>query len=149
MFSSNQNGGYALTQLQLALLPNFETRRMCAAAATSLHDWPAAHRYLDTCLSEKPEDVSLMNQRAATLLRENQSKATQKKAAMIYDKIEPLLKDQGANLSKDERLDLLRNRFLFLCIYGKNDEAKSALNAAIQGKLISEDDSKELEKLLR
>jgi len=149
MFSSNQNGGYALTQMQLALLPNFETRRMCAAAATSLHDWPAAHRYLDTCLREKPEDVSLMNQRAATLLRENQSKATQKKADMIYDKIEPLLKDQGANLSKDERLDLLRNRVLFLCIYGKNDEAKSALNAAIQGKLISEDDSKELEKFLR
>ena len=149
MFSSNQTGCYALTQMQLALLPNFETRRMCAAAATSLHDWPAAHRYLETCLREKQDDVSLMNQRAATLLRENQSKATQKKAAMIYDKIEPLLKEQAANLTKDERHDLLRNRVLFLCIYGKNDEAKSALAAAIQSKAISEDDGKELEKFLR
>ena len=122
---------------------------MCAAAATSMHDWTAAHRHLDVCLKESPDNAALLNQRAVTLLRESQSKATQKKAAAIYDKIEPLLKEQAAKLSKDEHHDLLQNQFLFFCLCGKNDAAKSALAAALQDEIFTEDEGAELEKLLR
>lgn len=142
-------GAYAMAQLQLALAPNPLVRRWCAAAAAAVQDWSAAHRHLDACLKEKPDDVALLNQKAATLLRENQSKATQKKAAAIFDKIETLREDAGRSLGNEERAALAENRILFLAICGKNNEAKTELSTALQNKSLAEKEGKELEELLR
>jgi hypothetical protein len=142
-------GTYAMVQLQLALVPGPLLRRWCAAAAVSMQDWSAAQRHLDGCLKEKPDDVALLNQKAATLLRENQSKATQKKAAAIYDKIEKLFKDQAGSLSGEDRTAVVHNRILFLAICGKNNEARAELVTALQNKSLSEKEGKEVEDLLR
>ncbi|MFN0076787.1 MAG: hypothetical protein ACKVY0_09950 [Prosthecobacter sp.] len=139
----------AILQIQLAMLPNFDTRRMCAAASASLHDWPAAHRYLDACLKEKPDDVLLLNQRAATWLRESQSKSAQKKAAALFDKMAPLLQEQIGALSKSDRELLAKNRILFHALCGKNDEARAALAAALENKSLDEKEGKALAPLLK
>ena len=140
---------YVMTQLQLALAPSPLIRRWCAAAAVSVRDWGAAQRHLEACLKEKPDDVVLLNQKAATLLRENQSKATQKKVATIYDKIEELIDDQGDSFSNEDLAALAENHILFLAICGKNSEAKAELSTALQNKALTEKDGKELEELMR
>lgn len=150
MQKEDPRGARAVTQIQLALVPDHSMRRMAAAATAKTQDWPAAHRLLDVCLKDKPEDIPLLNQRAATLLKENQSKATQRKAAAIYDKIEKLLEaDKAAQPGKDDLEMLVQNGVLFLAICGKNDEAQSRLTAALKEGMISEKAAKELEPWLR
>lgn len=140
----------AVTQIQLALVPDLQARRMAAAAAAKTQDWPASHRLLDACLKEAPNNVPLLNQRAATLLKENQSKATQRKAAVLYDKIEKLMEtDKAAQPAKNELEILARNGALFLAICGKSEEAESRLAAAIKAGMISERSAKEVEPWLR
>lgn len=150
MQKEDPRGARAVTQIQLALVPDHSMRRMAAAATAKTQDWPAAHRLLDVCLKDKPNDIPLLNQRAATLLKENQSKATQRKAAAIYDKIEKLLEeDKSATPGKDDLEMLVQNGVLFLAICGKSEEAQSRLNAALQAGMISERAAKELEPWLK
>lgn len=150
MQKQDVRGARAVTQIQLALVPDHETRRIAAAAASKMQDWPAAQRLLDACLKEKPNDVSLLNQRAATLLRENQSKATQRRAAVIYDKIEKLLEEDKAALPDRDNLEVLvQNGVLFLTICGRSEEAENRLAAAVKAGMISEKGAKELEQWLR
>lgn len=148
MQKEDLRGARAVALIQLALVPDEQTRRMAAAAAAKNRDWPAAHRLLDACLKDRPHDVPLLNQRAATLLKENQSKATQRKAALLYDKIEKLLEEKGAQPGKEELEILVRNGVLFLAICGKSAEAQSRLASAMQAGTISEKAAKELESWL-
>lgn len=138
----------ALTQTELALLPNPHTRRTCAAAAAMLHDWPAAHRQLDVCLKEQPEDLGLLNQKAVTFLRESQSKAAQKKAAAYFHKIESLRDRPGTSPNQADLKVTARNHILFLMIGGKNDAAREELTVAQREKTLDGQECQELAKLL-
>ena len=137
-----------LTQTELALLPSMQTRRICAAATARMHDWPAAHRHLDTCLKEEPDDLGLLNQKAVTFLRESQSKAAQKKAEFYFHKIESLREKQETKTDKADLKLIARNHILFLMICGKNEEAREELTVAQRTKSLDEKECEELEKLL-
>lgn len=139
---------FALTQTELALLPNLLTRRTCAAAAAKLQDWPAAHRHLDACLKEQPDDLGLLNQKAVTFLRESQSRASQKKAEFYFHKIESLREKQDIPKDKDDLQLIARNHILFLMISGSNHEARDELAKARKDKILEEKECQELEKLL-
>lgn len=139
---------FALAQTELALLPNLLTRRTCSAAAAKLHDWPAAHRHLDACLKEKPDDLGLLNQKAVTFLRESQSKAAQKKAEIYFHKIESLREKPDTQTDKADLKLIASNHILFLMIGGKNDAAREELTVVKRDKLLDEKECVELEKLL-
>ena len=138
----------ALAQTELALLPNLLTRRTCAAAAAKLHDWSAAHRYLDPCLREKPDDLGLLNQKAVMILRESQSKAAQTKAAIYFHKIESLREKPDIKPDKADLQLITRNHILFLMIGGKNEEAREELVLVQRTQALDEKECQELEKLL-
>lgn len=138
----------ALAQTELALLPSLQTRRTCAAAAAKVHDWPSAHRYLDACLKEKPDDLGLLNQKAVMILRENQSKAAQKKAEFYFHKIESLQEKPDTKPGKNDLKLITRNHILFLMLCGKNDAAREELATAQRTKTLDEKECQELEKLL-
>lgn len=108
---------------------------------------PAA-RLLVACLKEKPDDIALLNQRAATLLRESQAKSTQKKAAAIYEKITALEADEKNKIEKDDRALLARNRVLFLAISGHGKQALAELAAALNDHLLDDKAGEELRPLL-
>lgn len=151
MFSKadDSSAAAALTLTELALLPNLETRRTCSAASASLlHDWPAAHRHIDDCLKEKPNDLGLLNQKAVTFLRESQSKAAQKKAEIYFHKIESLREKESTDQGKADLKLIARNHILFLMMGGKNDAAREELAAVKQNKVLDEKECKELEALL-
>jgi hypothetical protein len=136
----------ALTQIELALLPGLQTRRMCATTAAMLGDWPAAYRLMDACLREKPDDLGLLNQKAVLILRENQSKAAQTKAAIYFHKIESLREKPDTKSDKEDLKLIARN--LFLMLGGKNDASRKELAVAQRDKLLDENECQELEKLL-
>lgn len=138
---------YAMTQLQLALAPSALTRRWCAAAAASVGDWAAAHRHLDACLEEKPDDVLLLSQKAVTFLRESQSRQAVKKAESVFKKILARTDSREA-LNKDDCATLTENIIRFHLIAGQNDAARSELAAAKQNKSLDTKECEELEKLL-
>ena len=138
----------ALTQIELALLPSMETRRMCAVSSAVLKDWPAAHRLLDVCLREKPDDLGLLNQKAVTFLYESQSKASLKKAEFYFHKIESLREKPSTQPVKADLMRIARNHILFLMIGGKNDAAREELTVVKRDKLLDEKECAELEKLL-
>ena len=146
--SEDNAAAFALAQTELALLPNMLTRRTCAAIAALLHDWPAAHRYLDACLKEKPDDLGLLNQKAVTFLRESQSKAAQKKAGFYLSKIEALREKPDTQPDKEDLQLITRNHILLLMLGGKNDAAREELTVAQRDKLLDEKECEELEKLL-
>jgi hypothetical protein len=139
---------FALAQTELALLPNQLTRRTCAAAATKLHDWPAAHRHLDACLKEKPDDLGLLNQKAVIFLRESQSKAAQKKAEFYFNKIQTLREKPDIQADEDDLRLITRNHILFLMMGGKNDAAHDELAKVKREKMLDDKKCEELEKLL-
>jgi len=150
MFSKDKDiaAATALTLTELALLPSLQTRRTCAAAATKMHDWPAAHHYLDSCLKEKPDDLGLLNQKAVTFLRESQSKAAQKKAEFYFHKIKSLREKPEVKPSKDDLRLIASNYIIFLMLGGKNDAAREELAVVKRDKLLGDKECKELEKLL-
>ncbi len=143
-----RTAGAALALTELALLPGLQTRRMCAVAACLMNDWPAAHRHLDACLKENPEDLALLIQKAVTFLKESQSAAAQKKAALYFSKIESLREKPEFKPSKGDLNLIASNHILFLMLGGKNDAARKELTAAQRDKLLDENECKELEKLL-
>lgn len=147
MSKDDLSGACALTQTQLALLPDLRIRRFCAAATAALHDWSAAHRHLDACLKEKPDDLALLCQKAVTYLRESQSRSAVKKAESIFNKIIPRLSQNDA-LEKDDRAVVTENIIRFHLIAGQNDTARTALAAARRDKVLDEKASAELEALL-
>ncbi|MCX6850789.1 MAG: hypothetical protein NTY98_17895 [Verrucomicrobia bacterium] len=138
----------ALAQTELALLPNQQTRRTCAAAAAMVHDWPTAQRHLDACLKEEPDDLGLLNQKAVTFLRESQSKAAQKKAAVYFHKIESLHDKPDTNPNQADLKITARNHILFLMISGKNDAAREELTVVQREKILDEQECQDLGKLL-
>ncbi|WP_395741935.1 hypothetical protein [Prosthecobacter sp.] len=138
----------ALTLTELALLPSRQTRRTCAAALSRVRDWPAAQRYLDACLREEPDHLSLLSQKAVTILRESQSKAAQKKAQIYFQKIDSLREKTGAKPDNDDLQVITRNHILFLMISGKNDAAREELASAKRDKILDDKECQELEKLL-
>jgi hypothetical protein len=138
----------ALTQIELALLPSLQTRRTCAASAAKMQDWPAAHRHLDACLKEKPDDLGLLNQKAVMILRESQSKAAQTKAAIYFHKIESLREKPDIKPDKADLQLITRNHILFLMIGGKNEEAREELALVRRSQVLDEKECAELEKLL-
>lgn len=146
--AEDRPAGFALAQTELGLLPRLPTRRTCAAAASMVHDWPAAQRYLDACLRENPDDLGLLNQKAVTLLRESQSKAAQKKAQIYFHKIASLCEKPDAKPDKSDLELITRNHILFLMLGGKNDVARDELAKARREKTLEETQCGELEKLL-
>ncbi|WP_395741936.1 hypothetical protein [Prosthecobacter sp.] len=138
----------ALSMTELALLPDLTRRRACAAWLARVGDWPAAHHLLDTCLRDHPDHIGLLNQKASTLLRENQSKASQKKAAVYFNKIEAVLDKPDASPDPSELTPLARNHILFLMIGGKNDEAREELAKAGDNGILDAEECQKLEKLL-
>lgn len=138
----------ALSFTELALLPSLQTRRTCAAAAAKVHDWTSAHRLLDTCLREHPDDLGLLNQKAVTLLRESQSKAAQKKAATYFHKIESLAEKHNPSPDDPDLKLFVRDHILFLMMGGKNEEARRQLAKLKDENILDEKERQELEKLL-
>ncbi|WP_395717685.1 hypothetical protein [Prosthecobacter sp.] len=145
----NKPAAVALMQTQLALMPNLQTRRMCAGAMSMLEAWPEAHKMLDDCLKEKPDDLGLLNQKAVTYLRENQSRATQKKVEAIFRKMDALRTQSLSDTDKESLKLVTRNHILFLMIGGKNEAAREQLAVAGRDKLLEEKECQELEGLLR
>lgn len=145
----NKPAAAALMQTQLGLLPNLQTRRTCAAAMSMVEAWPDAQKLLDDCLKEKPDDLGLLNQKAVTYLRENQSKGTQKKVEAIFHKMDALRSKSLSDADKESLKLITRNHILFLMIGGKSDAAREEIAVARRDKLLDEKECQELEGLLR
>jgi hypothetical protein len=140
----------AVMEMQLAVLPNLWTRRQCAAAAAKLHDWDTVFRHLDACAREKPGDLMVLNQRVATTLRQSQSKASIKKAALYYDGITAdNLLEKTKDLSNDDRLEFIENFFLHLVLRRENEVAQTLLNQIAEAGILGEKAVKEWQELLK
>jgi hypothetical protein len=138
----------ALSFTNLALMPNLQSRKICAAITANAHDWPTAHRQLDACLRKQPDDLNLLNQKAVTFLRESQSKAAQKKATIYFQKIESLLTKMDERPDASDLKLIATNHILFLIMGGKNDEAREELKEVLEENILSEQECADLTKLL-
>ncbi len=139
----------ALTEMRIALAPNSQAHRERAASCVRLGDFAAAHRHLDDCLKEAPEDVMLLNQKAVTWLREDPAGEGLAKAAAIYDPILSRLHPHLLDLEEAEREVLACNVALFLVLSGKDDEAEALLKNVSAAKLLSEEKIKLIREQLR
>lgn len=140
----------AIAQLQAALVPMMENRRLVAAIASKTGDWQTAHRYLDICLQEQPDHVMTLNQKAATWLKENPSDEMIQQASSIFDpilaKIETCLDDLS---EQNDREILIRNCALFLVLRGEKEKAEDILTTTLDEEWLSEDEVEAIKTMLK
>ncbi len=140
----------AITRMQLAVLPCLLTRRQSAAAAASLHDWESAHSLLDSCEKENPGDLMVLSQRIVTTLRQSQSRAAIKKAALLYGDITPdTILEKTAALEKGDRQQFLENFVLHLVLNRENQVAASLLTRLVEEKILDANSEKKLRAWLK
>jgi hypothetical protein len=140
----------AITRMQLAVLPCLLTRRQSAAAAASLHDWESAHSLLDSCEKENPGDLMVLSQRVVTTLRQSQSRAAIKKAALLYGDITPdTILEKTAALEKGDRQQFLENFVLHLVLNRENQVAASLLTRLVEEKILDANSEKKLRAWLK
>ncbi|GEP41771.1 RCC1 domain-containing protein [Brevifollis gellanilyticus] len=140
---------YAIAEIQNAILPSVANRKMCAAGAAHLDDWDAAFRHLDTLRKEAPDDLEIKGQRAVTLLRQSQSKASLDKAAALYADINvDTILEKTASLEADTRSMITRNYILFLGLRHQKENALALLTRAQEAKVVKQKDADEVRELL-
>lgn len=140
----------AITRMQLAVLPCLLTRRQSAAAAASLHNWDTAHQLLDSCEKEDPGDLMVLSQRVVTTLRQSQSRAAIKKAALLYGDITPdTILERTAALEKGDRQQFLENFVLHLVLNRENQVAASLLTRLVEEKILDARSEKKLREWLK
>ena len=92
--------------------------------------------------------MPLLNQRLATLLRENQSRATLKKAALVLNKIDSRGPEALKALEKEDVASLATNRLLLHAMSGQLEQARSELESAVNSNVLTEQDARRLRPLL-
>jgi|JI6StandDraft_1071083.scaffolds.fasta_scaffold09138_3 hypothetical protein len=139
----------ALAEMQLAVLPNQTNRRLCAACASAMGDWDSAFRHLDVLRKEAPDDLTVLSQRVATLLKQNLSSASLDKAAALYADVNAdNIITKTAALEADERTAFLKNYALFLALRHQKENALALLTKAVEEKAIKEVEATELRELI-
>jgi hypothetical protein len=135
----------ALAEMQLAILPNTMNRRLCAACAAAMGDWDSAFRHLDILRKESPDDLTVLSQRVATVLKQSQSTDALDKAAALYGEVNAdNILEKTAALAEDERAAFLKNHALFLALRRQKDNALALLVKAVEAKAMKEGDAAEL-----
>ena len=137
----------AAMTLQLAALPGQPTRKLAAAGAAKIGDYDTALRLLDDCAKEKPGDLMILHQRIATLLRQSQSKATIKKATLLYGDITPdTVIDKTAALEKADRQTFLHTYILHLLLKPETQTASELLTKLVDEQVLDESSAEEVKK---
>ena len=139
----------AVMEMQLAVLPNAVTRRHAAALAARLKEWDTALRHLDAAQKETPGDLSVLSQRIATLLKQSTSKATVKKAGLLYGDITPdTVLEKTAGMERGARKEFIQNHLYYLLIDRRRDDAGTELKAAQEARILSESEAGEMNEWL-
>jgi len=139
----------AFAEMLLAILPNQMNRRMCAACASAMGDWDSAFRHLDVLRKEAPDDLKVLSQRVATLLKQNLSSVSLDKAASLYADVNAdNIITKTAALEADERTAFLKNYALFLALRHQKENALSLLTKAMEEKVIKEGEATKLRELI-
>lgn len=137
----------AVMTLQLAALPGLPTRKLAAAGAAKIGDYDTALRLLDECAKEAPGDLMIRHQRIATLLRQSQSKATIKKATLLYGDITPdTLLEKTARLEPSARHLFLQTYLLHLLLKPDTQTASELLTKLLEEKALDEATAKDVRK---
>ena len=137
----------AVMTLQLAALPGLPTRKLAAAGAAKIGDYDTALRLLDECAKEAPGDLMLLHQRIATLLRQSQSKATIKKATLLYGDITPdTILEKTASLEKADRHLFLQTYLLHLLLKPETQTASELLTQLLNEQALDEATAKDVRK---
>lgn len=140
---------YALCEIQNAILPNRDNRRMLAAAAAIVEDWDSAFQHLDILRKESPDDLEVLNQRIVTVLRQNQSNAAFSKAAALYGDVNAdSIVDKTKSLPAEERATFVRTHILFLAMKRQKDQALALLAQAIEKRILEDKAGEELRALI-
>jgi hypothetical protein len=135
----------ALAEMQLAILPNTMNRRLCAACAAAMGDWDSAFRHLDILRKESPDDLMVLSQRVATVLKQSQGAAALDKAAALYGEVNAdNVLEKTAALAADERAAFVKNLALFLALRHQKENALALLVKAVEAKAMKEGDAAEL-----
>lgn len=135
----------ALAEMQLAILPNTMNRRLCAACASAMGDWDSAFRHLDILRKESPDDLAVLSQRVATVLKQSQGAAALDKAAALYGEVNAdNVLEKTAALAADERAAFMKNHALFLALRHQKENALALLVKAVEAKAMKEGDAAEL-----
>jgi hypothetical protein len=139
----------ALAEMQLAVWPSLTNRRMCAATASAMRDWDSAFRHLDILRKEAPEDLAVLSQRVATLLKQSHTSATLDKAAALYGELNAdNILTKSAEIVADERAALVKNYCLFLALRHQKENALSLLTKASKAQVMKEDEAIKLRELI-
>ncbi len=137
----------AAMTLQLAALPGLPTRKLAAAGAAKIGDYDTALRLLDDCAKEKPGDLMILHQRIATLLRQSQSKATIKKATLLYGDITPdTVIEKTATLEKADRQTFLHTYLLHLLLKPETQTASELLTKLLDEQVLDKSTAGEVRK---
>lgn len=137
----------AAMTLQLAALPGLPTRKLAAAGAAKIGDYDTALRLLDDCAKEKPGDLMILHQRIATLLRQSQSKATIKKATLLYGDITPdTVIEKTATLEKADRQTFLHTYLLHHLLKPETQTASEVLTKLLDEHVLDKSTADEVRK---
>ncbi|MCU0796171.1 MAG: hypothetical protein MUF31_09580 [Akkermansiaceae bacterium] len=140
----------ALCEIQLALLPNLETRRQAAAVAARMQDWETAQRHLNSAVKEMPRDLGLLSQRVATLLRRSTDENTIKEAALLYGDITPdNVMDRTVDLEESERENFIHNHAIFLILSQRRVDAEKLIQASLDVSIFDEKEAEALRGFMR